>query len=178
VKFVERELTRLAGWSSRAGAPGARESRRQNRHHVRTDIGNHGSHLLFFNNVNDAFPALPSDTSSPQSRRRVSTSLGNLSYYAPQGLSSYNALTVSVEKRYSAGFTLLASYTWSRALGVDPASILGVNWFRSVVEHGLRPPKDGDLFGLHSLAESRLQPLSEAGNLVGDRTESRDTGDR
>jgi hypothetical protein len=36
-------------------------------------------------------------------------------------------MTLSLEKRYTQGLTLLASYTWSRALGVDPASILGVN---------------------------------------------------
>ena len=43
--------------------------------------------------------------------------------------------------------------------------------FRSVVQNGFRPPEDGDLIGLHSLTESRLQPLSYAGDLVGDRTE-------
>ena len=37
-------------------------------------------------------PALPNDTSSTQSRRRVSNLLGAFSYLAPQGFSNYNAL--------------------------------------------------------------------------------------
>ena len=90
-------------------------------------IGNHSSRLLFYNSVNDAVPALPSDTSSPQSRRRVSTVLGNLNYYAPQGWSNYNALTLSAEKRFSQGLSLLANFTWSRALGFAPPTVLGIN---------------------------------------------------
>jgi len=34
---------------------------------------------------------------------------------------------VNLEKRFSAGFSLLANYTWSRALGVAPAVTNGIN---------------------------------------------------
>jgi hypothetical protein len=37
---------------------------------------------------------------------------------ASAGWSSYNALNVKVEKRYSAGLSLLAAYTWSKNLGI------------------------------------------------------------
>jgi hypothetical protein len=90
-------------------------------------IGNHSSRLLFYNPVNDAAPAIPTDLSSPQSRRRVSTVLGNLNYYAPQGWSTYSALALSAEKRLSQGLSLLASFTWSRALGFCPPTVLGIN---------------------------------------------------
>jgi hypothetical protein len=50
-----------------------------------------------------------------------------LPYLAPQGSSNYNALTLNLEKRFSEGFTLLANYTWSRALGVAPAVTNGIN---------------------------------------------------
>jgi hypothetical protein len=90
-------------------------------------LGNRGSRILINTPINDAIPALPNDTSSVQSRRRVSSVLGNLPYLAPQGFSNYNALTLNVEKRFSAGFSLLANYTWSRALGVAPAITAGIN---------------------------------------------------
>lgn len=90
-------------------------------------IGNHSSHVLIATAINDAIPALPSDTSSVQSRRRVSKVLSALPYLAPQGFSTYNSLTLNVEKRFSQGLSLLANYTWSRALGVAPAVTEGIN---------------------------------------------------
>jgi len=90
-------------------------------------VGNHSSRLMFYNSVNDAAPALPGDSSSPQSRRRVSTVLGNLNYYAPQGWSTYTAMVLSAEKRFSQGLSLLANFTWSRALGFAPPTVLGIN---------------------------------------------------
>lgn len=36
--------------------------------------------------------------------------------YAPKAAASYNAFTVQVDKRISSGFTLLANYTWSKAM--------------------------------------------------------------
>lgn len=84
--------------------------------------GNHSSHIYVNTPVNDARPALPTDTSSIASRRIATPLLGNVPYYAPQGNSNYNAATVNVEKRFSAGFSLLANYTWSRALGNTDAT--------------------------------------------------------
>jgi hypothetical protein len=80
-------------------------------------VGHHSDHINITTSVNDAVPALPNDTSSVQSRRRASSLLGDLPYSSPQGLSNYNSLIVNVEKRFSNGSSLLANYTWSRALG-------------------------------------------------------------
>jgi hypothetical protein len=90
-------------------------------------MGNRGSRILIVQPVNDAFPALPNDTSSPQSRRRVTTLLGSMNYLTPSGFSNYNAMAVSLEKRFSQGLSLVASFTWSRALGVAPAITEGIN---------------------------------------------------
>jgi hypothetical protein len=90
-------------------------------------LGNHTSRVALVNAINDARPALPSDTSSPQSRRIVSSVLGNLPLLTPEGFSNYNAMTINVEKRFSQGLSVLANYTWSRALGVAPAVTEGIN---------------------------------------------------
>ncbi len=90
-------------------------------------LGNRSSRVAVVTQLNDASPALPADTSTPQSRRRVSKVLGALPYLAPQGFSNYHALILNLEKRFSRGLTLLGNYTWSRALGVAPAVTAGIN---------------------------------------------------
>ncbi len=90
-------------------------------------LGNRATRLAVSTQINDARPALPTDTSTPQSRRRISPVLGNLPYLAPQGNSSYNAMTVNLETRFSKGFSFLGNYTWSRALGVAPPVTNAIN---------------------------------------------------
>jgi hypothetical protein len=90
-------------------------------------MGSRSSRVLIDVPINNAAPALPNDTSSVQSRRRVSDRLGAFSYLSPQGFSNYNALVVNLEKRFSQGFSALASFTWSRALGVAPPITEGIN---------------------------------------------------
>jgi hypothetical protein len=90
-------------------------------------MGNYSPRLAVVTQVNDSVPALPADTSSPQSRRRVSPLLGNLPYMSSQGHSSYNAFILALEKRMSNGLSLLANYTWARALGAAPPITLGIN---------------------------------------------------
>jgi hypothetical protein len=80
-------------------------------------LGNHGEHIYLNTSINDAIPALPTDNSSVQSRRIASPLLGNVPWYAPQGNSNYNAMTINVEHRFTTGFSLLANYTQSRAFG-------------------------------------------------------------
>lgn len=85
-------------------------------------LGNHGEHIYVNTSINDAVPALPTDNSSVQSRRIASPLLGNVPWYAPQGNSNYNAMTINVEHRFTNGFSLLANYTESRALGNTDAA--------------------------------------------------------
>jgi hypothetical protein len=80
-------------------------------------VGNHSSHIYVVTQVNDATPALPTDSSSIASRRIASPLLGDVPFYAPQGNNTYSALTVNVEKRFSSGFSVLTNYTYSRAMG-------------------------------------------------------------
>jgi hypothetical protein len=85
-------------------------------------LGNHGEHIYLNTQINDAIPALPTDNSSVQSRRIASPLLGNVPWYAPQGNSNYNALTINVEHRFTNGLSLLTNYTQSRAMGNTDAA--------------------------------------------------------
>ncbi|MCC6586398.1 MAG: carboxypeptidase regulatory-like domain-containing protein [Bryobacterales bacterium] len=92
-------------------------------------MGNRSSRVLMVQPVNDAYPALPNDSSNPQTRRRVTTLLGPINYLTPSGYSNYNAMIVSLEKRFSHGLSVVGSFTWSRALGMAPAITEGINGF-------------------------------------------------
>ncbi len=47
----------------------------------------------------------------------ITSPLGPIVGYNQDGTSDYHALVTKVEKRFSRGFTLLTSYTWSKAMG-------------------------------------------------------------
>lgn len=82
--------------------------------------GMHGQHLP----VNDAglnaycpasvcpngFVGLPSTVPNP--------AFGQVDQYLPAGFSNYNGLTVSLQRRLSAGLTFTANYTWSHNLDI------------------------------------------------------------
>ena len=60
----------------------------------------------------------------------------SLRYNANQATSSYNALQVKLEKRFSHGFQFLSHYTWSRAMshesyyfGIDPKIGYGASYY-------------------------------------------------
>jgi len=90
-------------------------------------MGSRSSGVLITVPINNARPALPNDTSSPQSRRLVTDQLGAFNYMSSQGFANYNAMVVSLEKRFSYGLSVLASFTWSRALGAAPFIQEGIN---------------------------------------------------
>jgi outer membrane receptor protein involved in Fe transport len=70
-------------------------------------VGNRGVHL-----------PVRYDANAPIAGTRPYPNVGFVSGNASSGWSSYNALNVKVEKRYSAGLSLLAAYTWSKNLGI------------------------------------------------------------
>jgi hypothetical protein len=96
-------------------------------------VGTHGSHLVRQRSLNQALPASAEDPI-----RGVSTNtVANIALRLPvlgippdsgvemesEGGSSYNGLEVSMTKRLSHGFQLLASYTFSKTLDTDGADI-------------------------------------------------------
>ena len=79
-------------------------------------VGNRGDHLFQSYQKNPARPG----AGSVDSRRIYAPAFGPITTFASVAESTYHALQLSVNKRLTHGFTVLASYTWSRF--VDTAS--------------------------------------------------------
>ena len=73
--------------------------------------GSHGNHLNLNLNENVAVPG-----PGPVAPRQPFPSYGVLSGWEPRGLSNYDGLQLSAEKRLSAGLSLLGAYTWNKSL--------------------------------------------------------------
>ena len=85
-------------------------------------VGNKGSHL---NNTNDANNP-PAGPGTVQNRRPYPL-FGTIQYFSQDMSSSYNSLQAKIEKRYSSGFSFLASYTFSKAMLNQNAPVTGGN---------------------------------------------------
>jgi hypothetical protein len=82
-------------------------------------VGNVGQHLPeSINNINQPLPFNPI-TNPGGSARPLNGSLPNLggvSYLATEGVSNYNGLQTSFQRRFTRGLAIDANYTWSKAL--------------------------------------------------------------
>jgi hypothetical protein len=61
-------------------------------------------------------PARPG-TGSTDSRRLFAPEIGNIDYFTEDRRSYYHSMQLTLNKRLSRGFTVLANYTWAKALG-------------------------------------------------------------
>ena len=80
-------------------------------------VGSRGSHLQEFIQLN---PAVPPGTPQTTDLRRIFQPFGLIGMFEQDINSSYHALQVSLEKRLSHGFTILANYTYSKSLDDTP----------------------------------------------------------
>jgi hypothetical protein len=79
-------------------------------------VGNHSVATPIIADYNQALPqATPTGTASLQSRR-PNQAFGPITWYDPIGFSTYNALQVKLERRFSKGFQFLNSFTWGKAI--------------------------------------------------------------
>ena len=76
------------------------------------EIGTHQPQQL--NDIN--LPPPTANTSPSYLLGSVLPNLGSVGYYDSEGVSNYNALQTSLERRLSHGLTLNANYTWSHTL--------------------------------------------------------------
>ena len=85
-------------------------------------VGNRGVHLSRggYGNSNEINPAIyipGQSTSANTQSRRINPDFGSVGLFLPpNGNSNYNAFSVTAEKRFDHGFSLLANYTWSKMI--------------------------------------------------------------
>jgi len=75
-------------------------------------VGSSSNYLSGSYNWNGAPPGPPATAPA----RRPIPQWNNVTYQTPYGHSTYNGLNVQLERRYSAGLTLNAAYTWSHSM--------------------------------------------------------------
>lgn len=80
-------------------------------------VGNKGDKMQIRYDANQAVQLNPANPLSINDRRPYKR-LGFVSANSSQGYSSYNALDVRVERRFSAGLALIGTYTWNKQLGI------------------------------------------------------------
>lgn len=85
-------------------------------------VGNRVNDSVLLADLNQARPltqaeaALPAAQQPSLQARRPIVGFGSISAVLPEGFSTYNALQVKFERRFSKGLYLLNSFTWSKAL--------------------------------------------------------------
>jgi hypothetical protein len=103
-------------------------------------VGSHGYHELLSLDANEPVPAVcpaspcpaglaPGTTYYPAGAALANPSLANTTTWMSEGLSSYNALQLDVNHRFSRGFQIRGVYTWSKSLddGTSLNSSVGAN---------------------------------------------------
>ena len=85
------------------------------------EIGYQGAvhrHLYGFQNLNQATPFgyLGTGTATSVASRTPFANMGGIQNAHDMGAGNYNALSVKANRRFSHGFTVIASYTWSKSL--------------------------------------------------------------
>ncbi len=83
-------------------------------------VGTRAVNMPLGYNANQAF-AGPGSVAS----RRPYPGFNNITMQIPAGVSRYNAMEMRAERRYSSGFSLLASYTFSRSLDNGGEQLIG-----------------------------------------------------
>lgn len=116
-------------------------------------VGSKGNHLFMSYELN---PALPGK-GSVNARRIYAPNFASINNYAAVGNSTYHSMQLSMNKRFTGGFSLLASHTWSKL--IDNASADGdqpSNPFKISDEKGL-----SDLDIAHRFVASFILDLPE-----------------
>ena len=106
-------------------------------------VGTHSVGLTILSDANQALPNALGQNLTVQQRRPIQTFSGiEIAYDG--GFSSYNALQLKLEKRYSAGLYLIHSFTWSKAIDNAPGHLENydgdnsrINYYNTALERGL-----------------------------------------
>ncbi len=96
-------------------------------------VGSHGSHQRRLLELNPAVfvPGVDAEgrpistTANTDSRRIFAPYFSSIRQHTPDGNSSYHSLQLGLNKRFSQGFTILANYTISKSLDIQPPGASG-----------------------------------------------------
>jgi hypothetical protein len=106
---LEREI--MPDWLARAGYVGS--------------ASNYGRRTYQLNAADRTVAG--ATTGNTDARRLFAPTIGNLSQYTEDRRSNYHSMQLSLQKRFSKGFTFRTNYTWSKALGDYNPEV--VPWF-------------------------------------------------
>ncbi|MEO7650351.1 MAG: hypothetical protein ABIZ80_07770, partial [Bryobacteraceae bacterium] len=87
-------------------------------------VGSKGTNLLMTQEVNPGLYG-PGATAANINQRRPIARIGSLALGTSDSNSSYNSMQVTVQKRHSKGYSVLANYTWAKS--IDYASFSSVS---------------------------------------------------
>jgi hypothetical protein len=93
-------------------------------------VGSHGYHEMLSLNANEPVPTLVNGSAFyPTGVVNANPALANTTTWMSEGVSSYHALQVDVNRRFSNGFQFRGVYTWSKSLDDGTAwnSSVGAN---------------------------------------------------
>jgi hypothetical protein len=80
-------------------------------------VGNIGQHLPeTINDINQPAPFNPDTTVGARRLASVATTLGSVGWMQSEGISNYNALQTSFQRRFSHGLAFDGNYTWGKAM--------------------------------------------------------------
>jgi hypothetical protein len=88
-------------------------------------VGSKGTHLPIQRELNPAVLRPGATTGNVDQRRIYAPQFGSITGYESSGISSYNALQLSLNKRFSRGYTVLANYTYGKALDTGSLDTAG-----------------------------------------------------
>ncbi|HEY1336178.1 MAG TPA: TonB-dependent receptor [Bryobacteraceae bacterium] len=90
-------------------------------------VGNHSVATPIMADYNQAVPQPSATANLSLQARRPDQAFGPITWYDPAGFSSYNALQVKLERRFSAGLQFLNAFTYGKAIDNGTQALDGSN---------------------------------------------------
>lgn len=125
-------------------------------------VGTRGQNIVGSHNINNPTPG----PGSVQARRPF-TQFGSINYTVDVGSSIYHSLQVKLQQRTSAGFSYLASYTWSKSISTNEATAAGGDGYMERALTGFDAPQLFTFSGMYALPFARQNRLIGGWQLQG-----------